>query len=83
MSDPIALATAISLMVTEGLKFLNEKQRTKFMREHHEILTAIEEAKTPRFPLYSDLVLIRMQRELAVFLQAFAKELSNVAPTSS
>lgn len=76
------LVTAILAVVQEGLKFLNERQRTKVMRDHHELLQELEAAKSKRYPLYSDLLIIRRSRKLVMFLQAFAKELRNASPTS-
>ena len=76
------LVTAILQVVSEGMKFLNERQRTKVMREHRELLEELESAKSRRFPFYSDLLIIRRTKKLTIFLVSFAKELKNASPSS-
>lgn len=83
MSDPVALATAVSALGTEVFKFMNAKQKEKFMKMHKESLDALEAAKSLRAPDYTDYDVNAAEIEYEQLILAYAKELSNVAPRSS
>ena len=74
MFSAIAL---IAPIITEGLKFLNEKQRTRIQDEYFDILELLDQHRILDED-YSDLELAFDEKKLESFMIAYAKELKNV-----
>ena len=77
MAAPLIGAIAGPLLecVKEGLVFLNEKQRTKFVREYDDILTALNQSENRQSEDYTDYDLHINGERLRIFLEAYAGEL--------
>ena len=71
----LELLPVLGGIVTETLKLLNEKQRTRLMIEYHEILKELADAENKRLPDYTDAALDILRERLCLFLEAFRGEL--------
>jgi len=71
----IALAPAILDVISEGMKFINEKNRTKIQRDYFKLLSDISEAENTEN--YNDIDLSLLKEDLIIFLKAFKQELRN------
>lgn len=68
------LIPIIAGLLLEGMKAWNEERRTKFMREHHALLTRIESLKRRTGKDWRDSELAVAQKDLKIFVTAYAKE---------
>ena len=67
----------IAPIISEGLKFLNEKQRTRIQDEYFDILELLDQHRVLDED-YSDIELAFDEMRLEAFLKAYAGELRNV-----
>lgn len=58
----------------ETMRFVNEKQRTRYMDEYHSLLTELKEAKD-RFDNYTDIDVCALESRLAIFMKAYTSEI--------
>jgi len=72
-----SLIALVAPIITEGLKFLNEKQRTRIQDEYFDILELLDQHRVLDED-YSDIELAFDEMKLESFLKAYAKELKNV-----
>lgn len=70
-----SLLPVIGGIVLEGMKFMNQRQKTKLQREHQKILQEIADAQNASFPDYTDAELDLANERLRIFLEAFWSEL--------
>jgi len=62
-------------IVLEGLKTFNEERRTRFMDDHHEIITELNRAKNDLTEGYSDDAIMIAKKDLMLFMQSYYTEL--------
>jgi len=72
-----SLIGLIAPIISEGLKFLNEKQRTRIQDEYFDILELLDQHRILDED-YSDIELAFDEMRLESFLKAYAVELRNV-----
>lgn len=77
MLTPVIIGSILSI-VTEGFKFFNEKQRTRFIDEHYDILKLLNVAKNKSLKNYSDSEKDKLLLKLSIFLKAYYSELKMV-----
>lgn len=73
-----ALIPLIAGLLLEGMKAWNEDRRTRFMDEHHELITKIEILKSRKGRKWIDSDLAVAVRDLTLFVKAYAKEIGYV-----
>lgn len=75
-----SLMPLIAGLLLEGIKAWNEDRRTRFMDEYKDLLSKIESMsrRQPKDWIDSDLAVA--QKDLKIFLQAYAKEVGYVQP---
>jgi len=71
-----SLIALVAPIITEGLKFLNEKQRTRIQDEYFDILELLDQHRILDED-YSDIELAFDEMKLESFLKAYAEELKN------
>ena len=69
-----SLLPVIAALLLEGMKAWNEERRTRFMAEHHELMTKIEVLKSRTGKDWIDSDLAVAKRDLELFIKAYAKE---------
>lgn len=53
----------------------SEERKTRFLKDHHEILTEIKNAKNKIYPNYTDAALDLANQRLCIFVEAFGSQL--------
>jgi hypothetical protein len=71
----MGIVQAALKVAEQGLRFLNERQRTKYQREYFELLQKLDDYENAIYPDYSDHAIDELRLELQRFLQAFSSEL--------
>ena len=60
----------------EVLKFVNEKQRTRYQQKYYKLLKDLNRAKN-RWVDYNDIDIAVLNSEIAIFIEAFKNELKD------
>jgi len=71
------MITLIGGIINEGLKFLNEKNRTRFMVKYHNTLKKLRDAENASGDDYTDIDIDLSEEEIRDILTAFRKELKD------
>lgn len=72
MSELVPLILGI---VKDGLALWSEERRTRFMKEHHKLLTEVSNAQDKTFPHYNDSDVDMGNERLRLFLESYWAQL--------
>jgi hypothetical protein len=72
MTELIPLILGI---VKDGLSLWSDERRTRFMKQHHKLLTEVSNAQDKTFPHYNDSDVDMGVERLRLFLEAYWVEL--------
>lgn len=62
-------------LILAGATIFTDERRRKFEKNLYDLLNEVQEAKSRRFPDYSDAAVQKSEAALDTYLTAFAKEL--------
>lgn len=74
------IAALIGNILLEGMKVFREERRKALLKEYHEAMTELNEAKGAKFPNYSDVRIVKADQRLKTFLEAYYVELKSSHP---